>query len=326
MAVQHQPPSQVGGSLPAPSGVLTVVKHPIEPHIQRARDGLLIQGGESGHYARGREKALYRNRDWRPDRQPQQKLLRTVGKIWPDGPRTIKKVLLGHDMHMTLWGQLYVRQFHYFQRDPFVFSSQPTFNQQSYRHWEGVDRRFQGHLSRGIDKHDALARALGWPLESAEEHYGKIVSREGLVRAWELAHGWWEDYGLLSEGLVTTAFRDYLAGNFVTDLTSIGDFKFHRPGTNGAAESNAHTALQTDAGLEATGNQTNPTASTYQSVATVTADTTETWQEHSIRNATGAAGGTMLDRSQMTGSPASVSVVNLDTCEFTYVLTVNAET
>jgi hypothetical protein len=122
--------------------------------------------------------------------------------------------------------------------------------------------------------------------------------------------GWIEDVGLVSQGLVTTAFRDFLALMLVTDATTIGDFKFHRPGTAATAEANTQTALTTDAGLEATGTQTNPTASTYQSVATVTADTT------------GAAGGTMLDRSLI--SP-TVAVVNLDTVQFTYVLTINAE-
>lgn len=134
--------------------------------------------------------------------------------------------------------------------------------------------------------------------------------------------GWLENCGRVSCGKVTTAFRDYNATQFVTDATSFGDFKFHRPGTDATAESNAQTALITDAGLEATGNQTNPSASTYQSVGTVTADATETWAEHSIRNATGASGGTMLDRSLI--SP-TVAVVNLDTVQFTYLLQLNAE-
>jgi hypothetical protein len=134
--------------------------------------------------------------------------------------------------------------------------------------------------------------------------------------------GWRENVGQVSCGKVTTAFRDFEALMLVTDATTMGDYKFHRVGTSATAEANTDTALITDAGLEGTGNQTNPSASTYQTVATVTADTTETWQEHSLRNATGASGGTMMDRSLI--SP-TVAVVNLDTVTFTYVLTKTAE-
>ena len=70
----------------------------------------------------------------------------------------------------------------------------------------------------------------------------------------------------------------------------------------------------------ATGTQTNPTASTYQSIATVTADTSETWQEHGIFNA--STGPTLMDRSLI--SPTA-PVVASDTVQFTYVLTKNAE-
>lgn len=134
--------------------------------------------------------------------------------------------------------------------------------------------------------------------------------------------GWLEDVGLVSQGKVTIAFRDFEIDQLIAESSAYGDFKFHRPGTSATAEANTDTALVTDAGLEATGTQVEVSAAVYRSVATVTADTTETWQEHSIRNATGATGGTMMDRSLI--SP-TVAVVAADTVQFTYEITKAAE-
>ena len=134
--------------------------------------------------------------------------------------------------------------------------------------------------------------------------------------------GWLEDVGLVSQGKVTTAFRDFEIDQLVSESSAYGDFKFHRPGTSNQAEANTDTALITDAGLEGTGTQVEASAAVYRSVGTVTADTTETWQEHSIRNATGASGGTMMDRSLI--SP-TVAVVASDTVTFTYEITKTAE-
>ena len=135
--------------------------------------------------------------------------------------------------------------------------------------------------------------------------------------------GWWENVGLVSRGKVTTEFRDFEVDQLQAEDSTYGDFKFHRPGTSAQAESNGDTGLIADAGLEATGTQIEgATADIYKSVATVTADATETWQEHSIANLTGAGGGELMDRSLI--SP-TVSVVNLDTVEFTYEITKNAE-
>lgn len=133
--------------------------------------------------------------------------------------------------------------------------------------------------------------------------------------------GWTENVGRVSQGKVTTAFRDFMALMLVTDATTMGDYKFHEVGTSATAEANTDTALVTTTGIaRVTGTQTNPSASTYQSVATVTADTTETWQEHGLFNASTSV--TLMDRSLI--SP-TVAVVSLDTVQFTYVLTLNAE-
>ncbi len=135
--------------------------------------------------------------------------------------------------------------------------------------------------------------------------------------------GWMENVGLVSRSKVTVEFRDFTIDTLVSDTTEFGDFKFHRPGTDDTAEVNTDTVLNTDAGLEATGTQLEgASADIYKSVATVTADATETWKEHVLNSQTGAGGGKLMDRSVFT---PTVSVVNLDTVEFTYQLTLNEE-
>lgn len=244
------------GNQPAAHGGVTLLFVQPDKYKEAADHGLLIRDDDFGHYWKPREKLLYEAKDWSEAWQ-KQVLAWLRDNVNSEIPRAYYRALLGHDLHVSIFGELYLKHFHADLRDPFT---------------------------------------------------GR--------------YGWLENVGLASRGKVTTAFRDFEALMLVTDATTQGDFKFHRPGTSAAAEDNTQTALTTDAGLEATGNQSNPSSSTYQSVATVTADTTETWQEHSIRNATGAAGGTMLDRSVLSPTAA---VNNLDTVQFTYVLTKNAE-
>ena len=216
----------------------------------------LVRDDQLGHYRRGRAKYLYKNKrrsTWR-----QRLLCWLRDHVWRGLPRAYYKLVLGHDLHTSLYAELYVRHYHATERDPFT---------------------------------------------------GKM--------------GWMENVGLVARGKVTIAFRDFEVDNLVADTVEYGDFKFHRPGLGTAAELNTDTVLQTDAGLEATGTQLEgASADIYKSVATVTADVTETWEEHSIRSQTGATGGKMMDRSLI--SP-NVSVVNLDTVEFTYEITKTAE-
>ena len=217
----------------------------------------LVVGTGSGYYQSSRKHLLLENKParsmWR-----KQVLAFLRDHVNPDIPRWYYTMVLGHDLHLSTYAELFVRHYHATEPDPFT---------------------------------------------------GKI--------------GWWENVGIVAHGKVTTAFRDFQVDMLVADTTEWGDFKFHRPGTDATAEANAQTALIADAGLEASGTQLEGSSSDiYKSVATVTADATETWQGHSLRSITGAAGGTMMDRSLI--SP-TVSVVNNDTVEFTYQMTVNAE-
>lgn len=201
----------------------------------------------SGFYRPERERLLLRNQPAQPPIQART-LAWLRDNIHPGIPRAYYTAVLGHDLHVSVWAELYIRHYH-------------------------------------IDG------------------------------------GWWEDVGRVSQGKVTTAFRDFEALNLVTDSTTYGDFKWHEVGLSATAESNAHTGLQSTSGIaRVAGTQTNPTASTYQTVATITADATETWQEHGLFNTGGVA--TMLDRSII--SPV-VNTIPGDTLETTYILTKNAE-
>ena len=225
------------------------------PRVGTAPTGF-VRDDEGGHYYRHRRRYLLQNQTRSTWRHRLLAFLRD--HIWKGIPQAYYRLVLGHDLHLSTYAELYVRHFHATERDPFT---------------------------------------------------GEM--------------GWMENVGLVSRGKVTVEFRDFQVDQLQVETSEWGDFKFHRPGTSAQAESNADTGLITDAGLEATGTQIEgATADIYKSVATVTADATETWQEHSIASQTGVGGGSLMDRSLII---PIVSVVNLDTVEFTYQVTINAE-
>ncbi len=233
---------------------IDILARPMAPAMESPAG--LVRDDELGHYYADRKRSLYQNKRrsfWRRN-----VLAWLRDHVWSAIPRLYYNLVLGHDLHISTYAELYVRHYHADERDPFT---------------------------------------------------GEM--------------GWMENVGLVSRGKVTTEFRDFEVDQLQAETSAYGDFKFHRPGTSAQAESNSDTGLIADAGLEATGTQAEgSSADIYKSVATVTADATETWQEHSIANATGAGGGELMDRSLI--SP-TVSVVSSDTVEFTYEITKNAE-
>lgn len=132
-----------------------------------------------------------------------------------------------------------------------------------------------------------------------------------------------EDRGVVSVKKVTGAFVTFIVAQMVTESSEIGDFKYHDSGTGSTAEANTQTALVTPTGVaRATGTQVaggTSTAPTYTSVATITYNGTYAVVEHAIFSQSTSA--TMLDRSVF----SAVNVVNLESIQFTYVLTINAE-
>lgn len=121
------------------------------------------------------------------------------------------------------------------------------------------------------------------------------------------------DVGLISTKLVTTAGVTWLATLLAG--TSSGDVKYHASGTGTTAEDADDTAMETDSGVSrATGTQVAST-NTYTSVATMSYTSTLAITEHGIFTA--STSGTLVDRSVF----SAINVVNGDSIQFTYVLT-----
>lgn len=128
------------------------------------------------------------------------------------------------------------------------------------------------------------------------------------------------DYGTVSYRVVTSAFVNFLVDNLQTDTTEIGDFKYHDSGVGTTAEANGDTAMETtDGESRATGSQTEgASANIYKSVGTISYTTTKAITEHGVFSQSSA--GTLMDRSKFT----AVNVVNGDSIQFSYELTVSA--
>lgn len=132
-----------------------------------------------------------------------------------------------------------------------------------------------------------------------------------------------EPLGLVSVQKVTQAFAAYLVDSFQNSTTKPLDvFKYHGSGTGTGAESNEDTALGTETDSRATGNLgEGATANIFKTIGTVTYGGSRAIKEHGVFSA--SSGGTLLDRSLLA---TAVNVENNDQIEWTYQLTVNAET
>lgn len=153
-----------------------------------------------------------------------------------------------------------------------------------------------------------LARLMG-----LATMYGTL--RAVLVRA----DGQRINYGVLDYRVVTTAFVSYVVDQLQTETSTFGDFKFHDSGVGTTDPVVGDTAIETtDGESRATGSQTEASATVYRSVGTISYTTTKAITEHGLFN--DASAGTLMDRSEF----AAVNVVNGDSIQFTYDLTVSA--
>lgn len=213
-----------------------------------------------------------------------------------DAPYWYYMLTLGHDLHASMRGDLFGRHWHVGWANPFTGEVSgpidPTFETLFKTHW--VD-----HTCRL----EVCPKDLGITLETMQ----------GL-------RGFTETLGWLSGAKVTDAFISEEIDELVsTTGTEYADFDFHEVGTNSQVENNNDTALITTTGIaRATGTPTDADP-IYRNVATITADTSETWQEHGIfNNSTGPA---LMDRN-LTGGQA---VVASDQVQYTFELTKNPE-
>jgi hypothetical protein len=153
-----------------------------------------------------------------------------------------------------------------------------------------------------------LARALG--LMTA---YGKLEAV--LIRA----DGSKVNFGVLGWRVVTTAFVNFVTDQLQTETSVFGDFKFHDSGVGSTAEAIGDTAMETtDGEARVTGSQTESASNAYRSVGTISYTTTKAIVEHGLFNDLTA--GTLLDRTVF----SAINVVNGDSIQFTYTLTLSA--
>lgn len=142
----------------------------------------------------------------------------------------------------------------------------------------------------------------------------------GELRAVKVyADGRREDYGVVGWRVVTTAFVSFVVDQLQTETSVFGDFKFHDSGVGTTAENIADTAMETtDGESRSTGSQTESAANAYRSVGTISYTTTKAITEHGLFN--DATTGTLMDRTVF----SAINVVNGDSIQFTYTLTLAA--
>lgn len=163
-----------------------------------------------------------------------------------------------------------------------------------------------GWLANGAAK--ALSALTGVPTLTAE-------LRAVLIRG----DGSRVNYGVLSRRVVTTAFVNFMVDQLQTETSVWGDFKYHDSGVGSTAENVANTDMETtDGESRVTGSQTEGAANVYVSVGTISYTSTKAITEHGLFNA--ATGVTLLDRSVF----SAVNVVNGDSIQYTYSLSVNS--
>jgi hypothetical protein len=140
-----------------------------------------------------------------------------------------------------------------------------------------------------------------------------------------------EDYGRVSDKVVTNAGVDHIVSDFAGGSGEVSNFHFHGLGTDATAEAAADTGLIAELTTEynpnstrATGTQvanTAPTPDTFTTVGTNTLDSgTPVLREHGIFSASSV--GTLLDRSVF--AAITLNGGNGDGLQATYTLTLTS--
>lgn len=167
-----------------------------------------------------------------------------------------------------------------------------------------------------------LGKFIRVPNKHASLTYpGGLEFRSNLSALLKHADGTFEEYDLGS-GVVTTAGVAFLANDFAAitvGTNEITNFNYHACGTGATAAAIGDTAMQTDSGVaRVAGTQTSPAGGQARTVATMAFTTTLAITEWGLFSA--SSSGTMWDRKVFT----AINVVNGDSIQFTYTLTVNS--
>jgi len=143
--------------------------------------------------------------------------------------------------------------------------------------------------------------------------YGKLEAT--LIKA----NGQRVRFGVLDYRVVTTAFVDFVTDQLQTETSAFGDFKYHDSGVGTTDPEITDTDIETtDGESRATGTQTETAHNIYTSVGTISYTTGKAITEHGLFNASTSV--TLMDRSEF----AAINVVNGDSIQFTYSLTLTA--
>ena len=157
-----------------------------------------------------------------------------------------------------------------------------------------------------------VARALA-------KAFGIMTAYGELTAVLTKANGDTINYGVLSRRVVTNAFVAFVVDQLQTETSVFGDFKYHDSGVGTTAEAAGDTGIETtDGESRATGTQTESATNAYRSVGTISYTTTKAITEHGLFNDSSA--GTLMDRSVF----SAINVVNGDSIQFTYTLTLTA--
>lgn len=164
------------------------------------------------------------------------------------------------------------------------------------------------HIIPGFMKFE-LAKFFGLPSFMGTLE-AKLIRRDGSVL----------DYGLISTAYITTAWVTAMA-TYMFDGSGVVPtaYDYHAAGTGTNAENITDTQMQSDSGVARNnGTPTNPSAGLYRSVGTLAFTTGLAITEHGIFSASTV--GTLMDRSVF----SAINVVNGDSIQFTYTLTLTA--
>jgi hypothetical protein len=131
------------------------------------------------------------------------------------------------------------------------------------------------------------------------------------------ADGTTQRLGVISNRVVTTAGAGFLV-DCLQNLGEAENINWHQSGTGTTAEAVGDTGLITATGTRTAGTQSEPSANVYRTVATLSYTSSLAITEHGVFTA--STGGVLWDRSVF----AAINVVNGDSIQFTYNLTVNA--
>ena len=154
-------------------------------------------------------------------------------------------------------------------------------------------------------------------LDIQDEYESRLILQEAERWAWSRGHK--TNLGVLSYRVVTNAFVNFVVDQLQTETSVFGDFKYHDSGVGTTAEAAGDTGIETtDGESRATGTQTESAANAYRSVGTISYTTTKAITEHMLFNDPTA--GTGMDRSVF----SAINVVNLDSIQFTYTLTLTS--